>query len=127
MRRAARGPGPRDRRPRLGGGVRAFSPSLRGCAPRSERLAVWKTEDVEALLANVWAVVVTAIVVTVVLISGLVALVRGPAGPVAAEMCHTFSEHGVDSQFFVLKGCAKGLTAQNTWPLKELNNEGGRL
>ncbi len=34
----------------------------------------------EALLANVWAVVVTAIVVTVVLISGLVALVRGRGG-----------------------------------------------
>ena len=34
----------------------------------------------EALLANVWAVVVAVVVVTVVLISGLVALVRGRSG-----------------------------------------------
>ncbi len=43
----------------------------------------------------------------------VVALVQGAPGEVATEMCRTFSEHGLESQFFVLKGCAKGLGSQN--------------
>ncbi|MDR2528408.1 MAG: homoserine kinase [Synergistaceae bacterium] len=38
----------------------------------------------------------------------VVALVRGGPGQVASEMCRTFSEHGVASQFFVLEGTAEG-------------------
>ena len=38
----------------------------------------------------------------------VVALVRGGPGEVASEMCRTFSEHGVSSQFFVLEGTAEG-------------------
>ena len=38
----------------------------------------------------------------------VVALVRGGPGEVASEMCRTFSEHGVASQFFVLEGTAEG-------------------
>lgn len=38
----------------------------------------------------------------------VVAIVRDAPGSVASAMCRTFSEHGVASQFFVLKGCAGG-------------------
>jgi homoserine kinase len=38
----------------------------------------------------------------------VVALVQGAPGKVASEMCRTFSEHGVASQFFVLEGTAEG-------------------
>jgi homoserine kinase len=38
----------------------------------------------------------------------IVALVRGVPGLVASTLCRTFSEHGVTSRFFVLRGCAGG-------------------
>jgi homoserine kinase len=38
------------------------------------------------------------------------ALVRGGPGKVAETMCRTFSEHGVASQFFVLRGTSSGST-----------------
>lgn len=38
----------------------------------------------------------------------IIALVRGKPRKVAETMCHTFSEHGVDSLFFVLEGNADG-------------------
>lgn len=38
----------------------------------------------------------------------ILALVRGKPRKVAETMCHTFSEHGVDSLFFVLEGNADG-------------------
>jgi homoserine kinase len=38
----------------------------------------------------------------------VVALVRGGPGKAAEAMCRTFSEHGVASQFFVLRGTAEG-------------------
>jgi homoserine kinase len=38
----------------------------------------------------------------------IVALVRGVPGFVASTLCRTFSEYGVTSRFFVLKGCAEG-------------------
>ncbi|NLL36752.1 MAG: homoserine kinase [Fretibacterium sp.] len=55
----------------------------------------------------------------------VVALVRGAPSPVAREMCRTFSEHGVDSQFFVLKGCAEGMTLQESWPAQAPREEDG--
>jgi homoserine kinase len=38
----------------------------------------------------------------------VIALVRGGPGGAASEMCRTFSEYGVASQFFVLEGTAEG-------------------
>ncbi|MDR3321695.1 MAG: homoserine kinase, partial [Synergistaceae bacterium] len=38
----------------------------------------------------------------------VLALVRGKPRKVAETMCHTFSEHGVESLFFVLEGNAGG-------------------
>ncbi|MDR1379068.1 MAG: homoserine kinase [Synergistaceae bacterium] len=47
----------------------------------------------------------------------VVALIRGKPGQAASEMCRTFSEHGVASQFFVLEGTAEGtrLTISKTF------------
>ena len=42
----------------------------------------------------------------------MVALVRGAPGAVASEMCRTFSEHDVPSQFFVLRGSSVGTTLE---------------
>jgi homoserine kinase len=51
----------------------------------------------------------------------VVALVRGTPGDVASEMCRTFSEHGVASQFFVLEGTAQGTRLTVAENLKLLN------
>ena len=38
----------------------------------------------------------------------MIALVQGNPGAIAKEMCRTFSERGVPSQFFVLHGSSRG-------------------
>lgn len=47
----------------------------------------------------------------------ILALVRGRPRKVAETMCHTFSEHGVDSLFFVLEGNADGARVETAMEL----------
>jgi len=51
----------------------------------------------------------------------IIALVKGRPRKVAETMCHTFSEHGVDSLFFVLEGNADGARVETSLSLA---NEG---
>ena len=44
----------------------------------------------------------------------IIALVKGKPRKVAETMCHTFSEHGVDSLFFVLEGNADGARVETS-------------
>ena len=54
----------------------------------------------------------------------IIALVKGKPRKVAETMCHTFSEHGVDSLFFVLEGNADGARVETSMDF--LNDASGR-